>query len=279
MESIVLPSFISRGTMDMRILAVLAVAATLFVAQVRVLVAAVHQLLAGEHEKTNEALRQLEARMATRMELMERRIVDMMPPTPPDHAPERPPRTAAESREEGRRDEPLTPSEVRALRQNQRQQQMVRGSGANDDHAHARALRQTALIPWPVPPEHRYAAAASGADGDEDDEVAAQDLLLMRIRCLDRSLTLQGDSAFAPPCLAPVAPAEENVWIEQPVGLCAEWVRSVQIAPPKHSTSEGSASSASPPEWVGDAVCAQSSCCGPGDDPGRHVITSLYRER
>ena len=196
-----------------------------------------------------------------------------------DHAPERPTRTAVERREEGRRDEPLTPSEARALRQNQRQQQMARGSGANDDHAHARALRQTALIPWPVPPEHRYAAAASGADGDEDDEVAAQDLLLMRIRCLDRSLTLQGDSAFAPPCLAPVAPAEENVWIEQPVGLCAEWVRSVQLAPPKHRASEGSASSASPPEWVGDAVCAQSSCCGPGDDPGRHVITSLYRER
>ena len=178
-----------------------------------------------------------------------------------DHAPERHPRPAAERGEDGRRDEPLTPSEARALRQ----PQMARSSGANyDPAAHARPLRQAAL--WPVPLERRYAAAASGADGDEDEEAAVQDLLLMHIRCLHRSLTLQQDAAFARPCLAPVAPAEENVRIEQPVGLCAEWIRSVQLAARKHSASEGSASSlsASPPEWVGEAACAQSSCREPG---------------
>ena len=73
--------------MDMRILAVLAVAATLFVAQVRVLVAAVHRLLAREREDTNEALRQLEARFAARMELMERRMAAMMMPPPPPPPP------------------------------------------------------------------------------------------------------------------------------------------------------------------------------------------------
>ena len=179
-----------------------------------------------------------------------------------DHAPERHPRPAAERGEDGRRDdEPITPSEARALRQ----QQMARSSGANDDPAaHARPLRQAA--PWPVPPERRYAAAASGEHGDEDEEAAAQDLLLMHIRCLHRSLTVQQDAAFARPCLAPVAPAEENVRIVQPVGLCAEWIRSVQLAARKHSASEGSASSlsASPPEWVGEAACAQSSCREPG---------------
>ena len=178
-----------------------------------------------------------------------------------DHAPERHPRPAAERGEDGRRDEPLTPSEARALRQ----PQMAHSSGANyDPGAHARPLRQAAL--WPVPLERRYAAAASGADGDEDEEAAVQDLLLMHIRCLYRSLTVQQDAAFARPCLAPVAPAEENVRIEQPVGLCAEWIRSVQLAARKHSASEGSASSVSvsPPEWVGEAACAQSSCREPG---------------
>ena len=66
----------------------LAAAATLIVAQFRVLVAAVHRLLAGEREDTNEALRQLEARFAARMELMERRIAAMMPPPSHAHAPD-----------------------------------------------------------------------------------------------------------------------------------------------------------------------------------------------
>jgi len=159
-----------------------------------------------------------------------------------------------------------TPSEARALRQ----QQMARGSGENDDRARARASRQAA--PWPVPPERRHAPAASGAASDE--EAAVQDLLLMHICCLHRSLTLQQDAAFAPPRLPPVAPTEENVWIEQPVELCMEWIRSVQLAPPEHSASESSAATASPPEWVGDAVCAQSSCTGHGPFPETAVRTS-----
>jgi hypothetical protein len=136
-----------------------------------------------------------------------------------DHAPERHPHPAADRGGDGRGDEPLSlsPSEARALRQ----QQM---SGVDDDPAHARALRQAALR---QPSERRHAAAATESAGAED----VQDLLL-------RCILEQDDEDLAPPRLAPIVPAEENVWIEPLVGLCAEWIRSVHLAQTKHSASE-----------------------------------------
>ena len=141
-----------------------------------------------------------------------------------NHAPERHPHPAADRGGDGRGDEPLSlsPSEVRALRQ----QQM---SGTHDDPAHARALRQAALR---QPSERRHhAVAATEAAGAEDVQVPLQDLLL-------RCILEQDDEGLAPPRLAPIVPAEENVWIEPLVGLSAEWIRSVHLAQTKHSASE-----------------------------------------
>ena len=90
-----------HGIMDTLLLtaaAFLAVAATL-VAQFRVLVAAVHRLLAGERDDTDEAeseaIRKLEESLEARMERMECRIAALaMPPPPPPsraHSPKAPP--------------------------------------------------------------------------------------------------------------------------------------------------------------------------------------------
>jgi hypothetical protein len=139
-----------------------------------------------------------------------------------DHAPERHPHSAVARGGDGRGDEPLTlsPSEVRALRQQQMR-------GAHDDPAQARPLRQAALR-QPSERRHAVAAAATEAAGAEDVHESVQDLLL-------RCILEQDDEDFAPPRLAPIVPAEENVWIEPLVGLCAEWIWLVQT---KHSASE-----------------------------------------